>query len=603
MTARSVRIGGAIGYWGESPVATPQFLDARAVDYIVYDYLAEITLSIMARARAQDPTKGYATDFVTTVIEPNLPAIAAQGVKIVSNAGGMNPNACAALVRELVAKMGLDLRVAVVTGDDLYERRAQFCGAGMREMFTGEPLPPAKTVASVNAYLGAFPIALALTAGADIVITGRCVDSAVTLGICIHEFGWQHADPDLLSAGSLAGHLLECGPQATGGNYTDWDQVEGTLDEIGYPIARVFADGALEVSKCDGTGGAVTVGTVAEQLLYEIGDPQAYILPDVVCDFSRVSVHQAGPNRVRVTGASGAPAPAAYKVSLTAQDGFRGGQLLTFYGFDAEKKAQAFAAAVLQRARGTLARSGAEDFSHTSVEILGADSQFGSARGIVQPKEVVLKMAVRHAQASGVGVFLKTLAGLGLAAPPGLSGFAGARAKPTPLLKLYSFELPKEQVAICVDVAGDVHTFYAAPGQKFEVASIVRPPPVPAVAERDLKEVPLIALAWGRSGDKGDRANIGIIAREAHYLPYISAALTIETVAARFAHFLDGCAPARVQRFVLPGTHALNFVLHDVLGGGGMASLRNDPQGKGYAQILLEAPVGVPGHIARQVIA
>ena len=295
-----IRIGGASGFWGESDMAVPQFLNTGSLDYIVFDYLAEITMSIMARARAKDPNLGYATDFVSAIIKPNIEEISKQGLKLISNAGGTNPKACGEAVRAIVAEADLNLNVAVVTGDDLSDRSSDF--AKTNEMFSGESFPEDDSIASINAYLGAFPIAKALDEGADIVITGRCVDSAVTLGACIHEFGWSRDDLDQLAGASLAGHILECGPQATGGNFTDWESVADTMDEAGYPIAEIAADGSFVTTKPDHTGGIVNIGTVGEQMLYEIGDPQAYMLPDVVCDFSGVSLEQVGDNRVTVSG-------------------------------------------------------------------------------------------------------------------------------------------------------------------------------------------------------------------------------------------------------------------------------------------------------------
>jgi hypothetical protein len=326
--SKTIRIGGASGYWGDSDMALPQFLKAGGLNYIVFDYLAEITMSILARQRAKDPAQGYAADFVS-LLKPHLKEIKRQGVKILSNAGGVNPRACGDATRAAVKAAGLDLKVAVVEGDDLIAR-AEELGAA-REMFSGETFPAREKIVSINAYLGAFPIAEALKRGADIVITGRTVDSAVTLGACIHEFGWSKDQADLLSAGSLCGHILECGAQATGGNYTDWESVAETLWDIGYPIADVTASGRFTITKAKGSGGAVTVGTVGEQMLYEIGDPQAYVLPDVVCDFSGVKIEQAGKDRVTVSGAQGLPAPDTYKVSATYEDGFRAGRLVLLW--------------------------------------------------------------------------------------------------------------------------------------------------------------------------------------------------------------------------------------------------------------------------------
>ena len=593
MAGKTVRIGGASGFWGDAAMATPQLLGDGKLDYLVYDYLAEITMSIMARARARDPQAGYATDFVSAAMKPHLAEIAAQGVKVIANAGGVNPGACAEALRALIAAAGLKLNVAVVCGDDLIGRKQEIAARDAREMFSGEAFPALNTIASINAYLGAFPIAEALGRGADIVITGRCVDSAVTLGACIHEFGWGREDHDRLAGGSLAGHILECGTQATGGNFTDWEQVVDTLADAGYPIVEIARDGDFICTKPADTGGLVSVATVAEQMLYEIGDPCAYVLPDVVCDFSAVRMEQVGENRVRVSNARGRGAPATYKVSATFADGFRGGETWTVYGRDAELKARKIADNALARARKTLRLLGLADFAETSVEIIGAEAHYGASRRAFAAREVNFKVAARHESAAGIGVLFKEFVGTALAAPPGLTGFAGGRPRPSPVVRLFSLLLPKTEVEILVDVEGDLHACNdPLPAAELPTAPApVLPPPVPGGAN---VAVALERLAWARSGDKGDNANIGIIARRPDYLPYIWAALSTERVALRFAHFLQG----EVERFYLPGLPAINFLLHDVLGGGGMASLRTDPQGKGYAQLLLDEPIMIPVTLA-----
>ena len=596
MREKIVRIGGACGYWGETAMGTPQLLAAGGLDYLVYDYLAEITMSIMARARAKDPAAGYARDFVSVVLKQNLPEIAKQGVKVVTNAGGVNPQSCGAAARALIADLGLDLKVAVVSGDDLIGAGDLLARLAPKEMFSGEAMPPLDRLASVNAYLGAFPVARALDDGADIVITGRAVDSAVTLGALIHEFGWQVDAWDQLAAGTLAGHLLECGPQATGGNFTDWHLVADNIENIGYPIGEIGADGSFVLTKPDGNGGLIGVGPAAEQMVYEIGDPQAYIVPDVVCDFSAVTLVEDGPNRVRISGAKGYPATDSYKVSATYMDGFRGGSLMTFYGVEADKKAETFAHAAFARARKVLRSSNLGDFSETSVEVIGAESQFGDFRRIESPREVVLKFAAKHADAAGIGILLKEATGLGLATPPGLSGFAGGRAKPSPVVRLFSFLIPKDALSIAIDFGDRRQEF--APEAAAGTAAIERPEPPAAPADGgEMIEVPLIDLAWGRSGDKGNKANIGIIARKPEYLPYLWSDLSEMAVAERFAHFLEG----GVERFLLPGSSAINFLLDETLGGGGVASLRNDPQAKGYAQILLATPISIPKAMAAQL--
>lgn len=608
---KTIRIGGASGFWGDAARATPQLLAAGDLDFIVYDYLAEITMSIMARARAKDAAKGYAVDFVSAAMTPNLAEIARQGVRIVSNAGGINPQACAAALREEITAQGLTLKVACVMGDDLFGERDRLAAQGIKEMFSGGDFPDAGRLQSINAYLGAFPIAKALDLGADIVVTGRCVDSAVALGACIHSFGWGRIELDKLAMGSLVGHILECGPQATGGNFTDWEQVADQLDIIGYPIAEVSADGRFICTKPEGSGGIVNVGTIAEQMVYEIGDPQAYLLPDVICDFSGVQITALGNDRVEVTGAKGRGVPDTYKVCATYADQFRGGLSMSFYGIDADKKAQAMAAAILRASRREFECRGLADFSETSVELIGAESQYGEYRRIEGSREVAMKLAVKHPDAAGVGIVFKEAVGLGLATPPGLSGFQGARPKPSPIVRLFSFLLPKDQLRVQLDIDGErvECNEEAVPG--VEPAAVKRPTVATAPTIDKPIEVRLIDLAWGRSGDKGNKANIGIIARRPEYLPYICNLLTEQFVSQRFAHFLaepslsaEGSLAekeASVQRFLLPGIHAINFLLHDVLGGGGIASIRNDAQGKGYAQLLLDVAIPVPPEIAATV--
>ncbi len=598
--SQQLRIGGASGFWGDASLATPQLLAAGGLDFIVYDYLAEITMAILARARSRDATAGYATDFITSAMAPNLTEIARQGLRIISNAGGVNPEACAAALRAEIKTQGLALRVAVITGDDLMAQRDKVAARAPGDMFSGAPMPPLGQISSINAYLGAFPIARALELGADIVVTGRCVDSAVTLGACIHAFGWGRDDLDQLAMGSLAGHILECGPQATGGNFTDWEQVPD-IANMGYPIAEISADGSFLCTKPAGTGGLVSTGTVSEQMLYEIGDPQAYILPDVVCDFSTAKIEQVGENLVRVSGATGRPAPDTYKVCATYADEFRGGTYMTFYGIDAHRKARALGEAVFEAARAVFTAFGLPDFSETSIELLGTESQYGAFSDISSSREVVMKIAAKHPDAMGIGILLKEAVGLGLATPPGLSGFAGSRPGPSPVVRLFSCTTPKEQVEVQIALEGEAVSCDEVHGEALDTTAITRPATPVADINGAMTEVPLIALAWGRSGDKGNKANIGIIARKPEYLPYIVAALTEAAVTERFAHFLADTSPGSVERFILPGAHAINFLLHDVLGGGGVASIRNDPQGKGYAQLLLSCAIPIPETLAATI--
>ena len=587
--SKSIRIGGASGFWGDSVVATPQLLSNNNLDFIVYDYLAEITMSIMARARTKDPEKGYAIDFVSSVLKLNLRQIADQKIKILSNAGGVNPESCAEAIRELIAEQKLDLKVSVVLGDDLMDKKEEL--KGIKEMYSDAEFPEQDKIASINAYLGAFPIAQALKDGADIVITGRSVDSAVTLAACIYSFGWLENDYDKLASGSLAGHIIECGTQSTGGNFTDWELASKDLHQIGYPIVEIKEDGVFDCSKSQNTTGLVSFGTVAEQMLYEIGDPQSYILPDVICDFSKVKINEIEKNVVRVTGAIGYPAPKQYKVCATYTDGFRAGHLCSFVGIDAAKKARTYGEAIFDRSRLIMRMMNIPDFDETSIEILGDNSQYSNKSENLDNREVVLKFAAKHQDIRAVGIMLKESVGLGLATPPGLSGFVGGRPKPSPIVRLFSFLINKKDVDIKIEDGISSKKFEVKDSENFDINSIKRHE-APKIEDQDQQfiDVPLIKIAYGRSGDKGNKANIGIIARNEKFYPVICKYLTEDIVKRCFSKFLEG----EVEKFYLPGSCSINFMLDNVLGGGGPASLRNDPQGKAYAQILLDETIPVP---------
>lgn len=591
-----IRVAGASGFWGDSAIAVPQLL-AETIDYLTFDYLAEITMSILARARAKDPDAGYAADFVT-LIGRHLETIAARGIKVLANAGGVNPAACARALEARIVEAGLSLKVAVVTGDDLITDADALRAAGITEMTTGAAMPDA--LLSLNAYLGATPIAAALGAGADIVVTGRCVDSALALGACIHAFGWKTDDFDRLSAGSLAGHIIECGAQATGGIHTDWEET-GDWANIGYPIVEIAEDGSFTVTKPAGTGGLVSVGTVAEQLVYEIGDPRAYLLPDVRCDWSEVTIRQTGSDRVAVEGARGGPPTGSYKASATWQDGFRVGAYYMIGGIDAVRKAERVADAVLRRTEAMLKAAGLPPYNRTSVEIIGSETSYGAASRARGAREVMLKLAACHPQPKALELLVREFTSAGTSMAPGFTGMGGNRPKVTPVVRLFSCLIPKGRIQPEIGIGGVQHSVPGATVGE-DIAAPAPVTPCDALPAGATETVPLIALAFARSGDKGNNANIGVIARHPDYLPFIRAALTPQTVAAHFAHYLQGPdREGQVERFDLTGVHGLNFLLHDVLDGGGIASLRNDPQGKAYAQILLDVLVPVTPAVAEAV--
>lgn len=593
MTEKTISIGCSSGFWGDSGFAAAQLVGSGKINYLVSDYLAEITMSLLARARAKNPEGGYPPDFVAA-LTPLLPEIKQQGIRVVSNAGGMNPRACRAALEKAAEAAGLSFRIAVVEGDDLLPRLDEIQAQAPTEMFSGAALPP--KLASCNAYIGARPIAAALDLGADIVLTGRCVDSAVTLGILMHEFGWRDSDHDLLAAGSLAGHVIECGPQCTGGIFTDWQEVPG-WDNMGYPIVECAADGTFIVTKPEGTGGLVNVGTVAEQIVYEIGDPAAYILPDVVCDFRGVKLEQVGANRVRVSNTRGRAATTSYKVSATFVDGWRVIATLMLAGRDSAARARRMGEAIVARTRRINQEAGRADYREVSIEVIGAEDTYGQSEGKCQrlhdgAREVVLKIALRHDDKAALDLFGQEMMQAGVAMAQGTTGVFGGRPAPSPVVRLFSFLFDKKKVPVTIDFEGKPSLIEIAEGVPLTPVAETITPLAQPFCDSSI-EVPLVKLAWGRSGDKGNDSNIGVIARRPEFVPFLRAELPPERIASFFAHYLQG----EVMRWELPGFNAFNFLLKNALGGGGVASLRYDPQGKSFAQMLMDLPIRVPAHL------
>jgi hypothetical protein len=599
MNERNVRIGGFSAFWGDSDGYAEQLVTSGGVDYLIGDYLAEITMSLLARAKAKDPGAGYAAD-VVDALAPLLGELQRRRIGVVTNAGGLNPRAARDALAAAAKARGAALRIAVVEGDDLLPQLDRVRALDPRELASGAPLPA--QLVSANAYLGALPIARALDAGAQIVLCGRVVDSALTLGVLIHAFGWRAGDYDRLAAGSLAGHVIECAAQATGGLFTDWRDVPG-WDDMGAPIATCSADGSFVISKPAGTGGLVTPATVAEQIVYEIGDPAAYLLPDVTCDFSGVQLEDLGDDRVRVWGARGRAPSATYKVSATYLDGYRIAATMLIAGGEAAARAERAGRAILARAARIAAARGFAPFAETSVEVAGGGAIVGLPALADSAREVVLKLAARHAERAPLELLAREIAPAGCAMAQGFTGLIGGRPKATPVIRLFSFLIDKRVVAPRVELDGEaVRLDDLAPGgtppahAPGGAPAGVRdaPPHAGGALARDAglprQPHPLRSIAWGRSGDKGDACNIGIIARHPAFAALIAEQLTAERVAARFAYVARG----PVTRYAIPGFHAFNFVLENALGGGGIASLRYDPQGKTFAQILLDELVLVP---------
>ncbi|MGJ8563553.1 MAG: acyclic terpene utilization AtuA family protein [Alphaproteobacteria bacterium] len=583
-----IYIAGASGFWGDSDAATAQLVNAPKLDFIIYDYLSEITLALLARARNADPEKGFIPDFERAVL-PHLATLKEKGVKLLANAGGLNPVACAKSLEAKARAAGTTIKVVAVGGDDIIEK----IQVPLKDMFSQETLP--NMLLSANAYLGASGIIAALEAGADVVITGRCADSALTLGPLVHAFGWEMDDWDKLAQGSLAGHLIECGSQGAGGLFTDWETVPG-WENMGFPIAACKSDGTFEVTKMGNTGGLISPLSLAEQMLYEIGDPADYRLPDVICDFRHVHFKQTSPNSVRVTNAHGLPAPSHYKASVTWQDGWRLTATLMIGGIDAVAKARRVGQAILNRTERIGLLRNLTGFRETSVEVIGAEDSYGPHARMKTSREVILKIAAAADDRSILQLLSREIFPSATAMSPGITGVAGGRPKPAPIIRGSGALIPRDQIKTSINLNGKTTHIKIDLSLSNDSTSSDQPhdevQPVQALEVKSginvqgITGARLIDFAVARSGDKGDLVNIGVIARSEEAWMLLREGLT----ASKVEEWLDHLKPSKVERFELPGSQSLNFVLHNVLNGGGMANLKFDAQGKAFAQMLLDMP-------------
>ena len=448
-----IRIASGQGFWGDMLDAPVRQVEEGPIDYLMLDYLAEVTMSIMQKQRARDPSAGYARDFVP-LMKQVLPRCVERAIRVISNAGGVNPMGCAEAVREAARELNLSgrVRIGVVTGDDIMSRLDELIARGveLRNMDTGEPLSTVRDrVQSANVYLGAWQIAEALGQGANIVITGRATDTGLTLAPMIHEFDWKENDWNHLAAGTIAGHIIECGAQASGGNCQyDWQSIPD-LANVGFPIIEAAPDGTFIVTKHEDTGGRVSIPTVKEQLVYEMGDPRAYITPDCVADFTTIRLENAGRDRVRVSGIEGRPATEFFKVSISYSAGFKAVGTLVYSWPDAFLKAQTADQILRARLDHLDLR-----FDQILTEFVGANATHGRLAGEPSPDapEVQLRVGVRARDRASVERFTKEIAPLILTGPPSVTGFAGGRPKTEEIVAYWPALIPKGEIAPRVEI-------------------------------------------------------------------------------------------------------------------------------------------------------
>lgn len=587
----SIKIANCGGFWGDDPTAAKRQVEGGEVDYLVMDYLAEITMAILQKQRSKDDSAGYAKDFLVQ-LRDTLVQCVQSGVTVITNAGGVNPLACKAAVEALAAELGVaeKVTVAIVEGDNLYPDLDELLAAGneLTNMETGRPLSQVRDkVLSANVYLGAASIVRALELGATIIIAGRVTDTSVTLAPMIHHFGWADNDWDKMASGVIAGHIIECGAQTTGGNFTDWESVPD-FRNIGYPIIEAHQDGTFVVTKHPGTGGLVSVNTVREQLLYEMGQP-GYLSPDCTARFDSVHLEQDGPDRVRVSGARGQAPPEMLKVAVSYANGYRAVGRMLVSGPNTLVKAQK-AAEIFWNVAG-----GEDLYDHTLTQFVGHDASHPSL-ATEEPSEVLMQVSVRDADKSKIATrFAPMVVGAMLQSMPGMI-MPGDQGRPrvSDVVGHWAALIPRELVraqVIVGETTADISSAIPAAATG-EVAPIELPcyDDVDVPAGGPQIAVSLVRLCLARSGDKGDTANVGVIARSPAIYRWLLDALTVDVVKQHF----KGACHGEVERFAMPNLLAVNFLLHESLGGGGTSSLQFDNQGKTYSQYLLSMSVTVP---------
>jgi hypothetical protein len=579
--AKPIRIANCSGFFGDRLSAAREMVEGGPIDVLTGDWLAELTMLILARTRSKRPGGGYARTFVTQM-EQVMGTCLDRGIKVVTNAGGLDPDGCAAAVAQVAQKLGLHPVIAYVRGDDILPRMAELIAANQLTHFeTGEPIKDASAFLTANAYFGGWGIADALARGADIVVTGRVTDAAVVCGPAAWHHGWSRTDWDALAGAVAAGHVIECGTQATGGNYSFFTEVPGMV-RTGFPWAEIAEDGSSVIGKHDGTGGEVSIGTVTSQLLYEIGGPE-YFGPDVTTRFDTIQLDQIAADRVRMHGIRGEPPPVTLKVCINRPGGFRNDMSVCLTGLDIEAKAK-----LIEEAFWLACPYRPEDFAHVSTRLMRTDKPDPASN---EQAVAILKISVKDPDAEKVGrAFSNAVTELGLATIPGFFGVGGGPGEGRPF-GVYE--------PACVPAAVAPQEVVILGGETREVSSVIprpavkvlpAPGPTATVPGGAVVRAPLGRVAGARSGDKGGNANLGVFARSDAAWAWLDGFLTTE----RLRALLPEVAGFPVDRHRLPALRALNFVIHGLLEEGVAASTRQDPQAKSLGEWLRSRVVELP---------
>ncbi|PCH69565.1 MAG: ATPase [Bacteroidales bacterium] len=596
-----IRIANAGGFWGDDLGVLRRQLEGGDVDYISSDFLAEVTMSILRKQQLKNESLGYVTDFVDQIVDV-ADLMKEKGVRMITNAGGINPIGCARKILSELKKKGISIKIAVVEGDNIIERIDEFypSKANFKNMDTGDDFKDIfENIQSANIYLGVPPLLKALESGADLILAGRVTDTSVTMAPMIYELGWELDDWDKLATGLVAGHIIECGAQSTGGNFTDWQKVK-RWDNMGYPIVEMNKNGVFTVYKHENTGGLISIDTIREQLVYEMGNPAQYISPDVVADFSQLELEEQGENRVLVKNAKGHPSTPYLKVSMAFEDGYKATSSIVISGGKVLNKAQEFEKIFWERLK--------HCYLKKNTEFVGYNACHQHLAEDIDPNEILLRLSVYDTDVSKIKDFSLSIAPLILSGPPGVA-VTGGRARMQQVITYWPTLIPKTCISSMVYVLnqdGEIKETFEipsvlgneqelVPSQSSKSASYNRK----GEKGRKMCAVPFREICLARSGDKGDTVNIGVLARSKAVYEFLKLELNSE----RITDLFFGLSKGKVTRFEIDNLMALNFLLEEALDGGGTKSLMIDAQGKTFASALLNQEVVVPEDVLATILS